>query len=99
MRVIVTYKVLAHGKPVNFTVLEDRTSILSCTGLIYSRGRRNFISLQYNNNSAVFDALGLNAKEFVWEITGEHCEGSWPESSTLDKLGKVLEALECFDEF
>lgn len=99
MKVIVTYKALAHGKPINFTVLKDRTSILSYTGLIYSRGSSNFISMPNNNNSAIFDVLGLNAQEFVWKITGEHCVGSWPESSTLDKLGKVLEALECFDEF
>lgn len=98
MKVIVTYKALAHGKSVNFTVLKDRASILSCTGFIYSCGHINFISMQNNNNSAVFDALGLNAKEFVWEITGEHCEGSWPESSTLDKLAKVLETLKCFSE-
>lgn len=60
-----TNKALAHGKSVNFTVLKDRASILSCTGFIYSCGHINFISMQNNNNSAVFDALGLNAKEFV----------------------------------
>lgn len=98
MKVIITYEELAHAMPISFTVLKGRTIVLSCTGFIYSNRHSHFVILSDNNNRIVFDALGIDAQKFVQEITGEYDMGSWPESSTLDKLGKVLEALKCFHE-
>lgn len=98
MKVIVTYKELVHKAPISFTILKGRTLMLSCTGYICLHGDNNFIAMSNYNNNIVFRTLHLDAKEFVWEITGENCMGSWPESSTPDKLEKVLEALKCFHE-
>lgn len=52
-----------------------------------------YVEIRDECNYIIFAKLGISAENFVQDLVGYPPEGSWPETRTLEELGKVLDAL------